>query len=186
MANWVFGEQPESVIGTASICHYHDGRTVGDNEQSVFNYSGGRRLVFSSLTDNAKTGCELWVYGTGGSVQITIEDATFYFEKDKRSNALTADKATSKTVTERGIVTGASYSTAGEMPYRGPGEVVRTPAAVDPTLAAARSFIEAVRGEHGIDADVRVGFRSAIACAVAHDAVYGDIRMAIPKPASVA
>ena len=181
MANWVFGEQPESMIGTASICLYHDGRTVGDNEHSVFSYSNGRRLVFSSLTDNAKTGCELWVYGTEGSAQITIEDATFFYEKNKRSNALSADKADSKTVVERGIVTGASYSTQGEMPYRGPGEKVQTASNEDPTLAAARSFIEAVRGEHAIDADVHVGFRSAIACAVAHDAVYGDTRMPIPK-----
>lgn len=185
MANWVFGEQPEAVLGTSSICRYHDGRTVGDNEQSVFFYSEGRRLVFSSLTDNAKTGCELWIYGTEGSVQITIEDATFYFEKNKLSNALSADKSASKTVVERGIVTGASYSTKGEMPYRGPGEKVQTSSNEDPTLAAARSFIEAVRGEHAIDADVHVGFRSAIACAVAHDAVYAENRAGIPKAAIV-
>jgi predicted dehydrogenase len=182
MANWVFGEQPTSVIGTASICHYHDGRTVGDNEQSVFSYSKGRRLVFSSLTDNAKTGCELWIYGTEGSVQITIEDATFYFEKNKASDKTSSDKASNKTVVERGIVTGASYSTRGEMPYRGPGEKVQTPHSEDPTFASARSFIEAVRGEHDIEANVDVGFRSAIACAVAHDAVYAEEKMPIPKP----
>ena len=180
MANWVFGEQPSSVMGTCSICRYHDGRTVGDNEQSVFSYSRGRRLVFSSLTDNAKTGCELWVYGTEGSVQITIEDATFFYEKNKPSDRPSSDKLSNKTVVERGIVTGASYSTQGEMPYRGPGEKVQTPSNEDPTFAAVRSFIEAVRGEHGIDADVNVGFRSAIACAVAHDAVYTEQKMPIP------
>jgi predicted dehydrogenase len=185
MANWVFGEQPTSVIGTSSICHYHDGRTVGDNEQSVFSYSKGRRLVFSSLTDNAKTGCELWIYGTEGSVQITIEDATFYYEKSKTSDKTSSDKASSKTVVERGIITGASYSTRGEMPYRGPGEKVQTPHSEDPTLASARSFIEAVRGEHEIEANVDVGFRSAIACAVAHDAVYAEEKMTIPKAPEV-
>ena len=184
MANWVFGEQPESVIGASSICHYHDGRTVGDNEQSIFNYSKGRRLVFSSLTDNAKVGCELWIYGTEGSAQITIEDATFYYEKSKHSNKPSADKLSNKTVVEHGIVTGASYATHGEMPYRGPGEKVQTGADEDPTFVAVRSFIEAVRGEHDIDANVDVGFGSGIACAVAHDAVYGDERMRIPpKPA---
>ncbi|MBB5066019.1 Gfo/Idh/MocA family protein [Granulicella mallensis] len=179
MANWVFGEQPQSVIGTNSICRYHDGRTVGDNVQAVFSYSQGRRLVFSSITDNAKQGCELWIYGTEGSVQITIEDATFYYEK-KRSNAPSADKADSKTVIERGVVTGASYSTAGEMPYRGPGEKVVTATSEDPTLAAVRSFTEAVRGEREIFADVHCGFRAAIACAVAHDAVFEENKMAIP------
>jgi predicted dehydrogenase len=179
MANWVFGEQPGSVLGTNSIVRYHDGRTVGDNVQSVFGYSEGRRLVFSSLTDNAKCGCEFWVYGTEGSVQITIEDATIYYEK-KRSNAPSADKAASKTVVERGIVTGASYSTAGEMPYRGPGEKIATPNAEDPTLAACRSFIGAVRGEHAVLADVHTGFRSAMPCSVAQDAVFAETRTPIP------
>lgn len=180
IANWVFGEQPESVLGTNSICVYRDGRTVGDNVQMVFNYSQGRRLMFSSITDNAKNGNELWIYGTEGSVQITIEDATFYYEK-KRSNQPTADKADSKTIVERGVVTGASYSTAGEMPYRGPGERVQTGPETDPTLESIRSFVEAVRGEHPIEADVHAGFGSGIACAVAHDAVFAEQRMAIPK-----
>jgi predicted dehydrogenase len=180
MANWVFGEQPSSVIGTNSICRYHDGRTVGDNVQSVFSYSQGRRLVFSSLTDNAKVGCEFWVYGTEGSVQITIEDAYIYYEK-KKSNAPSADKANSKTVVERGIVTGASYSTAGEMPYRGPGEKIAVTNSEDPTLAAVRSFTGAVRGEHPIFADVHCGFRAAIACSVAHDAVFTEEKSLIPS-----
>ena len=181
MANWVFGEQPESVLGTNSICEYHDGRTVGDNVQMTFNYSGGRRLVFSSITNNAKSGCELWVYGTEGSVQITIEDATFYYEKKRPSNTPSADKRESRTIVQNGVVTGASYSTAGEMPYRGVGEKVRTAVSEDPTLCAVRSFVEAVRGEHGIEADVHVGFGSGIACAVAHDAVFEERRMMIPK-----
>ena len=179
IANWVFGEQPESVLGTNSVCVYRDGRTVGDNVQSVFNYSDGRRLMFSSLTDNAKNGNELWIYGTEGSVQITIEDATFYYEK-KLSNQPTADKPLSKTIVERGVETGASYSTAGEMPYRGLGERVKAPGG-DPTLDSVRSFVEAVRGEHGIEADVHVGFRSGIACSVAHDAVFAERRVTIPK-----
>ncbi len=179
LANWVFGEQPESVLGTNSICVYRDGRTVGDNVQSVFNYSDGRRLVFSSITDNAKNGNELWIYGTEGSVQITIEDATFYYEK-KLSNQPTADKPVSKTIVEHGVVTGASYSTAGEMPYRGVGERVKATGG-DPTLESVRSFVEAVRGEHGIEADVHVGFGSGIACAVAHDAVFEERRTMIPK-----
>jgi len=180
MANWVFGEQPESIIGTNSICIYHDGRTVGDNVQAVFSYSGGRRLVFSSITDNAKVGCEFWIYGTAGCVEITIEDATIYYEKKKSSDAPSADKAVSKTVVERGVTTGASYSTAGEMPYRGPGEKIVTASSEDPTLAAVRSFTEAVRGEHAIFADVHCGFRAAIACSVAHDAVFAEIKMPIP------
>jgi predicted dehydrogenase len=182
MANWVFGEQPQSVIGTNSICIYHDGRTVGDNVQEVFSYSKGRRLVFSSINDNAKMGGTFWVYGTEGSAEITIEDATFYFEKEKKSNAPSLDQGT--TVVQRGVTTGASYSTTGEMPYRGVGERVVVTNPEDPTYTAAVSFIGAVRGENPIFADVHCGFRSAIACSVAHDAVFTEEKAIIP-PAKI-
>ncbi len=179
MANWIFGEQPQSLIGNTSICRYHDGRTVGDNVQEVFSYSQGRRLVFSSLTDNAKMGCTFWVYGTEGSAEITLEDATFYFEKQKKSNAVSVDKGT--TVVQRGVTTGASYSTTGEMPYRGVGERIVVAKPEDPTYAAVASFIGAVRGEHDVFADVHCGFRAGIACAVAHDAVFTEEKTAIPQ-----
>ncbi len=175
IANWVFGEQPSHVLGTQSIVKYHDGRTVGDNVQMVLSYSEGRKLVFSSLTDNAKSGNELWIYGDEGSVQLTIEDAVFYYEKDKMR------QRSGGVIAQQGTVTGASYSTTGEMPYRGPGEKLTT-TTEDPTLCAVRSFVEAVRGEHGIDADLKVGFGSGIACAVAHDAVQTEEKTAIPLP----
>jgi predicted dehydrogenase len=177
MANWIFGELPSSVIGTSSICHYHDGRTVGDNTIATFNYSAGRKLLFSSITDNAKNGNELWVYGDQGSVQITMEDATFYYENSKPSAALAPS---GKTVVQNGIVTGASYSTHGEMPYRGEGERLATKDHEDSTLTAVRSFVGAVRGENPVEADAIVGYGSAIACAVAHDAVFTEEKTAIP------
>ena len=39
IANWVFGEQPQTLLGSSSIAVYHDGRTVGDNVQAVLGYS---------------------------------------------------------------------------------------------------------------------------------------------------
>ena len=177
MANWIFGEVPSSVIGTSSICRYHDGRTVGDNTIATFNYSQGRKLIFSSITDNAKNGNELWVYGDEGSVQITMQDATFYYEKSKQKSAIAPS---GKTVVQNGIVTGASYSTQGEMPYRGEGERVPTLAYEDSTLTAVRSFVEAVHGEHPVQADMYVGYGSSIACAVAHDAVFTEEKTLIP------
>jgi predicted dehydrogenase len=181
IANWVFGEQPESVLGTTGITRYHDGRTTGDNVQAIFKYSGGRRLVFSSLTDNAKSGNELWIYGTEGSVQITIEDATFYYEKGKEPGAVKVEASALK----RGVETSSSYATAGEMPYRGPGERVVTGEYEDPTLTALRSFVGAVRNVSPVAADVKVGFASAIACAVAHDAVFEERLVKIPAAEAV-
>jgi predicted dehydrogenase len=176
IANWVFDALPQRATGTTSIVRYHDGRTVGDNVQAVFSYPGGRRLIFSSLTDNAKMGNELWIYGTEGSVAITIEDATFYYEP--KAHPKPAEEGAE--VARNGITTGASYSTKGEMPYRGPGEKLPVTATEDPTLTACRSFIECVRAKRQPVADARVGYGAAIAAAIANRAVYEEQGIAVP------
>jgi predicted dehydrogenase len=176
IANWVFDAIPERATGMTSIVRFHDGRTVGDNVQAVFSYPGGRRLMFSSLTDNAKMGNELWIYGTEGSVAITIEDATFYYEP--KTHIKPAEEG--EEVAKHGITTGASYSTKGEMPYRGPGEKLRIPVTEDPTLTACRAFIECVRTKRQPLANAQVGYGSAITAAIANRAVYEEEGLKIP------
>lgn len=176
MANWVFGEPAANAMGTTSIVRYHDGRTVGDNVQAIFSYSKGRRLFFSSLTDNAEVGNQFWVYGTEGCVQMTIEDATFYYEP-KKAHAMPAQAE----VVEHGITTGASYATKTEMPYRGAGEKVQTPDAEDPTLASLRAFVQSVRTRQKPLADLHVGYASAIATSIGNQALLQENTLAIPK-----
>ncbi len=166
VANWVFGEQPESVLGTTSLAVNHDGRTVGDNVQAVLGYSNGRRMVFSSLSDNAMMGDQLWIYGTEGSVQLTIEDATFYGEK-RKDVAVPAQAD----VVHQGITTGASYRTAFAMPYRGPGDRLTMKPGEDPTRTACADFIRCVRTKQQPLADLRVGYGTAMPVALGKTAI---------------
>lgn len=176
IANWVFKEQPQDVIGTTSIAVYHDGRTVGDNVQAVLGYSKGRRLFFSSITDNALVGNQIWVYGTHGSLQITGEDATFYRKTQKTITA-----ASHVHVIERGLKTGASYNPDGAMPYRGPGNPVPIRNHEEPTLTACKSFIECVRTKQQPFANAEVGFRSAMPCSIGKHAFAEGRVMKIPQ-----
>jgi predicted dehydrogenase len=180
IANWVFGEQPDNVVGSTSIVTYHDGRTVGDNVQAVIGYSKGRRMFFSSITDNAMMADQVWIYGTEGSVQITLEDATFYSPTKRKITA-----ASHSDIVQHGITTGASYQTNGEMPYRGPGERVRVNPEEDPTLTACREFIQSVRNKQNPVANVEVGYGSAIACAIGKDAIKEERTMNLPKFANI-
>lgn len=176
IGNWVFQEQAQDVIGTTSIAVFHDGRTVGDNVQAVLGYSKGRHLFFSSISDNALTGCQLWVYGTEGSLQITWEDATFYREKGKTITA-----ASHSNVIQRGLKTGASYRLNGVMPYRGPGDPVPIRNSGEPTLTACKSFIECVRKKQQPFANADVGFRSAMPCSIGKHAFAEGRMMKIPQ-----
>jgi predicted dehydrogenase len=181
MANWVFGEQPSSVMGTSGIVRYHDGRTVGDNVQAVFEYSKDRRLFFSSLTNNAYMADQIWIFGSEGSVQITVEDATFYGE---RRNGRAVPAHTS--VVNRGLKTGASYASNWEMPYRGPGQRLEKPKDEEPTLNACKAFLRSVRTKQRPFADVQVGYAAAMAITMGSRAMEEKRLVEIPLPPTVA
>ncbi len=176
IANWVFEGQPQSAMGSSSIAIHHDGRTVGDNVQAIFNYSEGRSMFFSSLTDNALLADQLWIYGTEGSVQITLEDATFYSPTTKSITA-----ASHSNIVQKGVETGASYQTNWELPYRGPGDRLHMKVKENPTLIACRSFIQSVREKKEPFANAQVGYNSAIACSVGKQAIAEGKRLPVPE-----
>ena len=163
-------------MGTTSIAVYHDGRTVGDNVQAVFGYSKGRRMFFSSLTDNGLMADQVWIYGTEGSLQITLEDATFY---RKMSNTIT--EASHSDVVQKGVKTGASYNPHPELPYRGPGERILMKPGEDATLTACESFVTCVRNKQQPFANVDVGFGSGIACSIGKQALAEGSVVKVPQ-----
>ncbi len=166
IANWVFGEYPVAALASGSICRYHDGRETDDNVQTILSYSGGRRFIFTSITDNAKMGDQLWLYGTKGSLNLTLEDATFFYEPKKIVKAVVAPSGK-----DEGVITSASYNPSNEMPYRGPGKPVDLSTAEDPTTAATRAFIYCVRTGTAPIADAKVGLGSALAVIKANESL---------------
>lgn len=176
IANWVFGERPQTILGTSSIAVYHDGRTVGDNVQAVFGYSKGRRMFFSSITDNGLMADQVWIYGTEGSLQITLADATFYKQTSKMIT-----EASHSDVLQKGVETGASYNANSELPYRGPGYRLYTKRGEDATLTACGSFVACVRNKQQPFANVDAGFGSGIACSIGKQALEEGRVVKIPQ-----
>lgn len=166
VANWIFGEIPESVIGNGAITFYDDGRETLDNVQTIFTYPNGGTLVFSSLIGNHKVGYQINIYGTGGTVELTFEDGAFYYEPARPNSAVPRE------LVERGVHTTATLSTSGDMPYRGPGLPIEVPPeeAGDPNLLASASFIECLEKNQRPFADEQVGWSSAVAVALGVEA----------------
>lgn len=174
-ANWLFGALPETVMGSGGIDFYKDGREVWDNIEVVFRYPGGRTFTFSSLLNNHKVGYQIWIYGSGGSVELTLEDGTFYYERNRPVPSASSE------VIERGVRTGASYSVRGDMPYRGPGASIKVPetAAGNPNFMACQAFIDAARRQSRPFADERVGWASSVCVHLANKAIEQGTRLRV-------
>lgn len=173
IANWILGEVPERVIGDGGIDFYHDGRETFDNVQAVFTYPSGAKLFFSSIIGNHKVGYQINVYGTGGTIELTLEGGEFYYEPARTNSAVPQE------MIEAGVNTTASLAQQGDMPYRGPGRPIEVPEeeAGNQNRLAAAAFFESIRQNHRPFADERVGWASAVPVALGNEAVYAADRV---------
>ncbi|MEJ2008448.1 MAG: Gfo/Idh/MocA family oxidoreductase [Acidobacteriota bacterium] len=80
IANWAFGEEPLSVMGTGGIDYWKDGREVNDNIEVIFEYSGGRKMLYSSILYNAHMRYDEQIMGDRGTIIITIGKGMYYRE----------------------------------------------------------------------------------------------------------
>ena len=168
IANWIFGGPPISALGNGGIDFYPDGRETYDNVQVIYNYPEGGKMVFSSLIGNHLVGYQIWIYGTGGSVQLTLNDGFFYYEPARSNSAVPEE------MMKEGVNTTSTLSTEGDMPYRGPGRAITVPVEEDgdPNHLAVMSFFDDLRTDRRPFGDEQVGWGSAIAVALGNQAVY--------------
>jgi predicted dehydrogenase len=122
VADWMFGSQPEFVMGLGSLDLLKDGRDVYDNIQLIYKYPGGQKMTYSSISSNSflpyfnGTRPEMGeiIMGTDGTIEITVGDdvhpaiAWWYREPPKEAAAET--KAGEK---KKAFVAGATMVASG-------------------------------------------------------------------------
>jgi len=80
VADWMFGATPEFVVGVGGTNFIKDGRDIFDNIQLIFQYPGGRKCIYTSITTNrhlalfggTRTEFGEAILGTEGTVEITV------------------------------------------------------------------------------------------------------------------
>jgi predicted dehydrogenase len=175
-ANDVFGSLPQSVIGSGGIDYWTDGREVPDNVQVTYRYPGGQTLFFSAITTNRLEGCQIRVFATGGSIVLTQDSGTLYYEPSTAQSAVPQES-----IVDHGIITGASYKA--EEPYKGKGKKLDVPSdtAGNAEYLACSSFIDCLRQNRHPQADENVAWKTGVSVALANQAIDGGNRVIFPR-----
>ncbi len=80
VANWVFDAHPLSVMATGGIDYWKDGRETYDNVQAIFEYPGGRKLVWTNLLCNGHGKFQEEIMGDQGTLIITLGKGIYFRE----------------------------------------------------------------------------------------------------------
>jgi predicted dehydrogenase len=81
VANWAFGAEPISVTATGGIDYWKDGREVCDNIQAIYEYTGGRKFMWSGVLYNEHFQFEEEIMGDQGTLVITLGKGLLYRER---------------------------------------------------------------------------------------------------------
>lgn len=163
-ANTIFGTMPESVQASGGIDFWKDGREIEDNVHAIMRYPGGETLQASFITTNRLEGAQERVYGTGGSIELTHTDATYFAEPWYPNSALPPEIRI-----QHKIVTGPTYSA--EQPYHGRGKMPVKGTASDADLACVAAWIDCIRNNRRAVANEDVGWSQGVTVAMCNRAM---------------
>lgn len=141
VCNWFLDSVPTRVIGSGSICFWKDGREVYDHVALVYEFSGGRKVIYSSLLNNARYGCEEQIQGSKGTIEPEL--GRIYAEVPPKQLQLQRMHQDIARGHKRTVpIGGATWFP--ELPVTTPGESLGW-SDYDETMLQFESFAEAVR-----------------------------------------
>jgi predicted dehydrogenase len=176
VGNWFLDAVPTRVIGSGSICFWKDGREVYDHVALIYEYAGGRKVIYTSLLNNARYGCEEQIQGSTGTIEPEL--GRIYQEVSPRSLALQRMQADVKRGHKRTIpIGGATWFP--ELPVTTPGESLGW-GEYDETMLQFEGFGEAVRSGTPLPGLLSQAYNASVASLLGEQAMDRGAAMTWP------
>ncbi len=176
VGNWFLDAVPTRVMGSGSICYWKDGREVYDHVALIYEYAGGRKLIYTSLLNNARYGCEEQIQGSKGTIEPEL--GRIYQEVPPRTLALQRMQADVKRGHKRTIpIGGATWFP--ELPVTTPGESLGW-GEYDETMLQFEGFGQAVRSGTPLPGLLRQAYQASVASLLGEQAMDRGVAMTWP------
>ncbi|GAA0735145.1 Gfo/Idh/MocA family protein [Sphingomonas japonica] len=179
VGNWFLDAVPTRVMGSGSICFWKDGREVYDHVALIYEYSGGRKVIYTSLLNNARYGCEEQIQGSKGTIEPEL--GRIFMEVPPKTLALQRMQADVKRGQKRAIpIGGATWFP--ELPVTTPGEPLGW-GEYSETMLQFEGFAEAVRSGRPLPGLLAQAYHASVASLLGEEAmISGEAK---PWPASL-
>ena len=167
VCNWFLDGVPTRVIGSGSICFWKDGREVYDHVALIYEYSGGRKAIYSSLLNNARYGCEEQIQGSTGTIEPEL--GRIFQEVAPKQLALQRMQQDVARGHKRTVpIGGATWFP--ELPVTTPGESLGW-GEYDETMLQFEGFGEAVRSGREVPGLLQQAYYASVASLIGEQAM---------------
>ncbi|MGC8666571.1 MAG: Gfo/Idh/MocA family oxidoreductase [Chthonomonadales bacterium] len=184
VVNWYLGAYPTAVVGMGGIDWYKD-RTVFDNVEVIFEYPGGRKLNYTSLTTNQYDGFYEQFMGTKGTLIVSQQTGGQFYQEpgaqeqdwmksaahavtgQRGQKGLVLDPEATKKLGQTGVKVGEKIIT---------GNV----AGKDDYMLEMEDFFNSIRTGAPVSCDWKQGLAATVAAVRANQAMWEKRRIEIP------
>lgn len=179
VADWFFDAVPTRVMGSGSVCFWKDGREVYDHVALIYEYPGGRKLIYTSLLNNARYGCEEQIQGSKGTIEPEL--GRIYEELPPRVATLERMHKDIAKGKKRAVpIGGATWFP--ELPITTPGKSLGW-GEFDETMLQFEGFGEAVRSGKPLPGLLQQAYHASVASLLGEQAM--DQRTALDWPTTL-
>lgn len=185
VVNWMIGEVPSAVVGIGGLNYWKDGRDIFDNVQVIFEYPGGVKMTFQSLTTNQFSGCHEKIMGTKGTVVLSEGAPCMLYHEPKTDEEVWESMAHKETTDGKtGIVLDASKSPRlVQAAAQGTSIAGADNLKKSPYLLELEDFFLTIRDGHEPLCSPKIGLETCVAAIKANEAM--DAKRWLDIPAEI-